>query len=225
MIQWSNTAAASLNGVKILVYGPSGIGKTRLCATAPAPLIVSAEAGLLSLRNNEVPVALVRNIDELTEIYSWAANSKEAWAFSTICLDSLTEIAEVFLASAKRTVKDPRQAYGEMLEKMLVLVKAFRDLPGRNIYMSAKQEWTKDEATGICRYQPMMPGQKLGPQLPYLFDEVFRMGLNKTAAGQEFTFLQTKGDLQYDAKDRSGALDPLEPPDLSVIIRKITGGQ
>ena len=41
--------AAQLHGVKALVYGPSGAGKTTLCATAPAPIIISAEAGLLSL--------------------------------------------------------------------------------------------------------------------------------------------------------------------------------
>ena len=47
------------------------------------------------------------------------------------------------------------------------------DLSGRNVVFTSKQEWQKDEVTGISRYGPMMPGQKLGPQLPYLFDEVF----------------------------------------------------
>jgi hypothetical protein len=68
-----------------------------------------------------------------------------------------------------------------------------------------------------------MPGSKLGPQLPYLFDEVFRLGINKTPQGEQYRFLQTQPDLQCDAKDRSGALDPIEQPDLNHVITKILG--
>ena len=38
------------SGVKCVVYGPAGGGKTRLLATAPSPIILSAEKGLLSLK-------------------------------------------------------------------------------------------------------------------------------------------------------------------------------
>jgi hypothetical protein len=224
MIKLTSTQdIAAETGVKCLVYGPSGVGKTCLCATAPLPVIVSVEAGLLSLSKVKVPAILVRSLEELNDAYSWFSNSSEAKGFDTLCLDSLSEIADVVLSSAKKTVKDPRLAYGELLDKMLILVRAFRDMPQKHVCMTAKIEWEKDDATGAFRYQPMMPGKKLGPQLPYLFDEVFRMGVNKTPQGEEYRFLQTKLDFQYEAKDRSGMLDPIEPPDLSQIINKIQG--
>lgn len=51
-LKWTTTDRASISqGVKMLVYGASGSGKTGLCATLPAPLIISAEGGLLRLRS------------------------------------------------------------------------------------------------------------------------------------------------------------------------------
>jgi phage nucleotide-binding protein len=215
--------AAQLHGVKMLIYGTSGVGKTTLCATAPQPIILSAEAGLLSLRKFQIPVIEIRTVDDLTEAHRWCQQAAEARQFSTVCIDSITEIGEVVLANAKRQVKDPRQAYGELIEKMMTTIKAFRDLQGKHVYMAAKAEPVKDEMTGVVRYMASMPGSKLGPQLPYLFDEVFRLGINKTPQGEQYRFLQTQPDLQYDAKDRSGALDPIEPPDLNHVISKILG--
>jgi len=215
--------AAQLHGVKMLIYGVSGVGKTTLCATAPQPIILSAEAGLLSLRKFQIPVIEIRTVDDLTEAHRWCQQAAEARQFATVCIDSITEIGEVVLANAKRQVKDPRQAYGELIEKMMTTIKAFRDLQGKHVYMAAKAEPVKDEMTGVVRYMASMPGSKLGPQLPYLFDEVFRLGINKTPQGEQYRFLQTQPDLQYDAKDRSGALDPIEPPDLNHVISKILG--
>jgi hypothetical protein len=215
--------AAQLHGIKCLVYGKSGAGKTKLAATAPAPIILSAESGILSLREFQIPMIQIKTVADLTEVHQWAQNSAEAKQFATIYIDSISEIGEVVLANAKAQVKDPRQAYGELIEKMMATIKAFRDLPGKNVVMAAKQEPIKDEMTGIVQYGPSMPGSKLGPQLPYLFDEVFRLGVGKTPQGVEYRFLQTGPDLQYDAKDRSGSLDPVERPDLSFVFSKILG--
>ena len=221
----SSTELVKLNGVKILGYGGSGVGKTRLCATAPSPLIISVEGGLLSLVKENVPAIEIHSLAELAEVYRWAYSSTEAWLYATLCLDSLSEIAEVCLAEGKTTNKDPRKAYGEMLDQMMTLVKAFRDLPGRNVYMTAKMEWQKDEAAAVSRYLPSMPGQKLGPSLPYLFDEVFHIGVGQTPDGKKFNYIQAEADFQHVAKDRSGALAPYEEPDLSKIIAKIIGGK
>lgn len=215
--------AAQLHGIKCLVYGKSGSGKTKLASTAPSPIILSAESGILSLREFQIPMIQIKTVADLTEVHQWAQNSAEAKQFATIYIDSISEIGEVVLANAKAQVKDPRQAYGELIEKMMATIKAFRDLPGKNVVMAAKQEPIKDEMTGIVQYGPSMPGSKLGPQLPYLFDEVFRLGVGKTPQGVEYRFLQTGPDLQYDAKDRSGSLDPVERPDLSFVFSKILG--
>lgn len=224
------------NGVKILAYGGAGAGKTVMCATAPAPLIISAEGGLLSLNRKNlerlygvntpgityvVPTIEVKTVEDFQQAYAFCAQSAEMKNFATVCLDSLSEIAETVLNNAKRQVKDPRQAYGELIEKMENLIRAFRDLPNRHVYMTAKLEAIKDELTGAMLHGPSMPGTKLGPAVPYFYDEVFYVGVGKTPQGEEFRFLQTQRNLQFVAKDRSGALDIVEPPNISHVINKI----
>jgi hypothetical protein len=212
-------------GVKMLVYGRAGIGKTRLCATAPEPIIFSAEAGLLSLAEFNLPFVQISSMADLFEAYQWAESSVEARQFQTICLDSVSEIGEVILANARATgagAKDPRNAYGELIERALDLIKKFRNLPGYNVYFSAKQELMKTDTAGVNVFGPSMPGSKLGPALPYLFDEVFALNVQDQGE-QSWTYLLTKANSLYEAKDRSGTLDPIEMPDLTHIINKITG--
>jgi hypothetical protein len=211
------------HGVKVLCYARAGAGKTTMCKTALTPVIISAEAGLLSLRDVSIPTILVESMADLTEIYNWCKGSKEAQGFETKCIDSLSEIAETVLGTEKAATKDGRKAYGDMADKMMALVRAYRDLPG-HVYFSAKSAYDKDEVTGISRYGPSMPGRQLGPQLPYFFDEVFSLEVGKDQQGADFRYLRTRLDLQYEAKDRSGALDQFEPPDLSHVVNKILRG-
>lgn len=218
-----STKDAAINGVKILVYGASGAGKTRLCSTTDAStLILSAEAGLLSLREFDIPAIQIQGIDDIYEAYDYLVNTEEGQSFKWICLDSISEIGEVVLSAGKKSAKDPRAAYGDLQEKMGDLLRAFRDLPGRNVYFSAKLDRVKDEATGSLLFGPSMPGQKLGPSIPYFFDEVFVYRMERAVDGSLSRALQTFGDIQYNAKDRSGALAPYEEPDLGKIAAKIT---
>lgn len=218
----STKDAAKITGLKVLVYGGAGAGKTTLCKTIPGnPIIISAEAGLLSLRDVDIPVITVNNIQDVQEAYEYLLQHPE---YDWVALDSISEIAEVVLDAAKKSAKDPRQAYGELQEKMMDLLRAFRDLPGRNVYMSCKMERQKDEQTGAMLYAPMLPGSKLGQQIPYLFDEVLCLLVEKDEQGNNQRYLKTQTDYNYIAKDRSGALHPGgEPADLSVIFNKITG--
>lgn len=233
-------SASSRNGVKCLVYGPAGMGKTVLTATLPNPVLISAESGMLSLRQQNLerlfgvgnpsicynmPVIEIATVDDLRDAYNWCCTSREAQQFLSVGMDSISEIAEVVLNNAKRQVKDPRQAYGALIEQVETLVRLFRDLPMKHVLVSAKMEPFKDELSGITKYGPSMPGSKLGNKLPYFFDEVFRLGVNKTQQGEQYRFLQTQPDLQYEAKDRSGALDPLEWPHMGQVFQKILGTQ
>lgn len=208
-------------GIKALIYGRSGAGKTHLITTCPNPLLIAAEPGLLTLRNFSIPGIRIQTVNDLTECLEWIRWSVEAQQFQTIYIDSITEVAEVVLSNAKLLTPDPRKAYGELIEKMTMTIKAYRDIAGKHVIMTAKQEASKDEVTKLTMYGPSMPGQKLGPALPYLFDEVFRLGIAKDQENRDIRFIQTAPDIQYDAKDRSGVLDMYEPADLSVIFSKI----
>lgn len=219
-MQINNTKHLANNGVKTLVFGGSGSGKTTLVSTAPAPIVLSAEAGLLSLRDFAIPYIEIRNLDDLAEAYAWAAESEEASQYQTVCLDSISEIAEVVLAAEKKRNKDVRQAYGAMQEVIADYVRKFRDLIGKHVYFSAKMEKTQDE-TGRLLYTPSMPGNKVGQLLPYYFDEVLALRVEHNENNETIRMLQCESDGTWLAKDRSGKLDKWMEPDLSGIMQRI----
>lgn len=221
-LQWSSTdKEGTSHGIKVLVYGRAGMGKTTLCGSAPSPLIISAEAGLLSLRHKKVPVLVVSTMQDVWDAYTWCAKEGRKAGIQTLCLDSISEIAEKVLGVAKKKKNDPRQAYGDMASETLDLVKAFRDLSGFNVVVTAKETTVTDPVTNVGRAAPTSPGQQVGPALPYLFDEVFHAHTVQDNLNKVHHVLRTKASFNAEAKDRSGALDELEYPDLANIFAKI----
>ena len=210
-------------GVKVLCYGAAGAGKTSLIKTLPSPIVLSAEGGLLSIQDADLPYIEISSMEVLREAYQWLTSSDEAKSYQSVALDSISEIAEVVLNAEKKATKDPRQAYGAMQEQMADIIRAFRDLPGRHVYMSAKLEKTQDEM-GRVLYSPSMPGNKTGQSLPYFFDEVLALRVEKDGDGNTQRALMCDSDGLWLAKDRSGKLSAWEAPDLGAIISKI-GGQ
>ena len=186
------------------------------------PMILSFLLRLLSIQDADVPFIEIDSMATLKEAYTWLTTSDEASQYQSVALDSISEIAEVVLNTEKKATKDPRQAYGAMQEQMADIIRAFRDLP-KHVYMSAKLEKATDEM-GRILYSPSMPGNKTGQQLPYFFDEVLALRVEKDAEGNAQRALMTDSDGLWIAKDRSGKLDAWEPADLGAIIRKITGG-
>ena len=223
-INVKTTGSLAANGVKVLVYGQAGAGKTSLVKTLPNPIVLSAEGGLLSIQDADLPYIEISDMDTLKEAYTWLTSSDEAKAYQSVALDSISEIAEVVLNAEKKATKDPRQAYGAMQEQMADIIRAFRDLPGKHVYMSAKLEKTQDEM-GRVLYAPSMPGNKTGQALPYFFDEVLALRVEKDGEGVTQRALMCDSDGLWLAKDRSGKLEAWEAPDLGAIIAKIGGKQ
>jgi phage nucleotide-binding protein len=221
-ISVKRTGGLSASGVKVLVYGQAGAGKTSLIKTLPSPIVLSAEGGLLSVQDADLPFIEVDGMETLKEAWLWLTESAEAKGFKSVALDSISEIAEVVLNAEKKATKDPRQAYGAMQEQMADIIRAFRDLPNRHVYMSAKLEKSQDEM-GRILYAPSMPGNKTGQSLPYYFDEVLALRIERDSDGGTQRALMCDGDGLWLAKDRSGKLAPWEAPDLGAIIAKIGG--
>ncbi len=221
-INLKRSSQLASDGVKLLVYGQAGAGKTSLIKTLPSPVVLSAEGGLLSIADADVPYIEIGSMDDLREAYKWLESSTEAKEFKSVSLDSISEVAEVVLAAEKKSTKDGRAAYGEMNTVMTDLIRAFRDLPGRHVYMSAKLEKLQDEM-GKVMYGPSMPGKTLSQGLPYFFDEVLALRVEKDAEGNSQRALMCDSDGAWLAKDRSGKLAQWEAPDLGEIIKKMGG--
>jgi hypothetical protein len=225
-IQLKSTKNYGANrGVRIVCYGQSGAGKTGLIGTLPNPVIISAEAGLLTLDDDrfpDIPYEEVGTLAKLNEMYEWCASSQESRKFGSIAIDSISEIAEVILSSEKATAKDPRQAYGAMQDEIAKVIRKFRDLPGdRHVYFTAKAEKTQDD-TGKILWAPSLPGAKAGQSVPYFFDFVLAARVEKQPDGSTERALMTQSDGIWLAKSRGWKLDAWEPMDLGAVIGKIT---
>lgn len=208
-------------GINMMIYSKAGVGKTTLAATASDSIILSTEDGLLSLKDHCIPTIEITKFGEIKEAVAWLKGSSEAKQFRTVSIDSITDMGETVITYYKGLFKDPRQAYGELITKMHATIKSFLDIKEKNIVMIAKEERFKDEVSGNFFYGPAMPGQRLPQDLPYLYDEVFHLEIGTTDKGNTYRFLRTQPNDQYDAKDRSGALDVIERPHLDYIFNKI----
>ena len=221
-INLKSTGNLSQNGIKLLVYGQAGSGKTTLIKSLPNPIILSAEGGLIAIKDADIPYIEISCMNDLQEAYLWLKDSSESKDFQSVALDSISEVAEVVLAYELKRNKDGRAAYGELNTTMTELIRAFRDLPGRHVYMSAKLEKSADEM-GRMLYNPGMPGKSLTQGLPYFFDEILALRVEKDAEGITQRALLCDPDGLWIAKDRSGKLDAWEAPDLGLVINKIIG--
>ena len=163
----------------------------------------------------------IKNMGDLREASTWLAGADAAKQFESVALDSISEIAEVCLNAEKAKASDPRQAYGEMQTTMAEAIRSFRDLP-KHVLMTAKLEKSQDEM-GRMLYSPSMPGNKTGQSLPYFFDLMLALRVEKDAEGVSQRGLLCDSDGLWQAKDRSGKLDTWEAPDLGAIIAKLGG--
>jgi len=209
----------------MVLYGASGAGKTVMGSTAPDPIYISAEKGLLSLAHKDIPYIEIDTLKSLDEAYKYVVKSE----YETIVIDSLSEITQVCLTQftesmikASSTGKiDKRQAYGKNNEEIGNMIRNFRDIDGKNVVFIAKERKHTDDDSGITTFEAYMPGQVLPFDLPYLVDEVFCLQIAKNGE----RFVQTYIDRKRICKDRSGTLANNEKPDLGLIFEKIKSGK
>lgn len=225
-ILFTNDISAE-DGIKCVVHGNSGTGKTVLASTAPSPIIFSAEKGLLSLKRAKVPYIDIGNYKQLNEAFSWAMSSKETKNYQTYCLDSLSEIAEVILEEEKRKSKDGRAAHGATQDICYRLMRNFRDIKGKNVQFNAKTKMIdiSEDFTTYQRFVPIMPNNALQQQVPYFFDLVLHLYVGTdVTTNKTYRAIHTQEKREWQAKDRSGLLAEIEPANLTTIFKKAVGG-
>lgn len=210
---------------KVIVYGPSGVGKTRLCRTAPKPIIISSENKLTSLRDDDIPVIKVSTINDLEDAIVEVSKKKMLKKYLCPCVDSITDIADKAISLEKPNHNDPRKAYGVVQDKLLDLLRELINKDDRLWYFIAKARMLQNE-DNVEIWGPRMPGRQMGPELPYIFDFVLPMRVAEDEDGGGYTYLQTTSldDFRWDAKESSGNLLPREKPDLTYLFKKIQKG-
>ena len=217
----STKAESSKRYANMIVYGESGIGKTTLASTLNDLVIISAEDGLLSLADYDIPTIDVRTFKEFQEAYSFL--KKDAHKFRTVFIDSISEIAQTLLLAYKSEERDVRQAYQKMADDVIKEVRKYKALP-LNVIFTAKLARIEDSYSGKTNFGPSFPGQVLNREMPYQLDLVLAMRFLKHK-GVQHRVIQTEADLQWNAKDRSGKLQKFEKPNLATIISKAISSQ
>lgn len=224
------SAFAMRFGVKAIVYGRAGTGKTPIINTAPRPVIAAIEPGFGSMRNSSIPTFDASTPDKFSEFITWLVSSHEAKQFDTVGVDSLSQAAENILLEVEEMGNNKRHpkhnnkfsnglaAYGEMARRMMEICNTLFYLPEKHCYLIAKL--AHYEQGGMIKLRPKFPGQDLNDKVPHLFDEIlFLDKCNIPGVGTQLAF-RTASTVDVLARDRSGALAELEPPDFGAIVRK-----
>lgn len=219
---------SSDNGVNILVYGPSGVGKTYLARTIQADpgrvLYIGTERGSKPISDTGFKAVEVTTIDEVEAIATEleTGGSKQ---FDWLIVDSVSALSASVLKAELKKHKNGMQAYGEMGRAILGFVDRIQALPGVSTYVTAEMDSSEDKTYGRTMYHPAAEGSKVQTRLPYILDYVLALRTKVEPDGTVVRKLQCHPDGVYIAKSRSHKLDRFEDADLGKLISKITTGE
>lgn len=226
-IEMTNTSQQGLDGVKVLVYGRTGSQKTRLIATAPRPIILSTDKGLLSLKGYNIPVIEIEDLADFEEAFNFLGAAENINNWDTLCLDDASQLSRNIVlgylngkSNGGKKVHG-QQAYGNMQMDMEKIINNLINLKGKNVYVIAKEDRIEDDL-GVAQYTAKFEGQKLREYIPYKFDFFLHAYTVPDPSGVKYPLsqLRTVQDERYDAKDRTGKLDTVEFGDLNNLFTK-----
>jgi len=207
---------------KLLIAGFPGAGKTLVSSTWPDPFYASAEGGLMSIADRDVPFADVRTISDLLKLkvaLDQPADMVErlfGFRIGTVVVDTIDEVQRILIRERLEETKKDQLQLGDwnyIAEQMSAIVRGFRNLNMHVIFTCHLKEVT-DQESGRTSYKPQMQGG-FADQIAANVDLAL---LLKTSTKTEVInnkpekvtrrVLQTQPDLAYEwIKDRSGKLE------------------
>lgn len=212
-------------GIKAILAGHSGTGKTRSLMTCPKPaLYITSEKKYSSVEPSamkDITIAGISNFQQFVNVLmqNGQQSHNPDYIYKTIFIDSLTDLANMRVNEIRSTVKDGRQAYFQTQTEMMEIFRIMRDAATNIIGICLLSRYQDSE--NYTKYGPMFPGQQLSQVVPSQFDEIYVAQSRRSPEGHIEYFFQTVNDGKYECKSTSGVLPPFMEPDWSKIISMI----
>lgn len=205
-------------GVKSIIYGPPGSGKTPVVNSAPRPVMLACEPGLLSMRNSVVPTFIGYDVSTINEFFDWFFGSAETKNFDTVAVDSVPYMCDIYLQDAQKHNKHGLKAYGEMASSVMKHLRTLYFTRYKHVYLIVKE--ANVEEGNLKVKKPYLPGQQLPSELPGLFDEILRLAIHNVPGMGQVKAFRCMGTIDEMARDRTGQLAEFEPPDFGKLVAK-----
>lgn len=210
----------------MIVYGNGGVGKTTFGSTAPKPLLVDAENGAkyFGLRGIKMDVAKIATWSDMQGLFEVARSGE----YETIIIDPIGELMEklkrfmIEKGDRKNVMPDgsPTMAgWGWLKDTMRNTLKILRD-SGCHILIVAHVSEVDDEGKVLKR--PMLM-TKLSDEIINMVDVVGYMEVVKVEDEEKRIIRVDSASDKYLAKDRTGQLGKIIPPNFSEIIDACQG--
>lgn len=205
-------------GVKSIIYGAAGCGKTPISNTCPRPVMLACEPGLLSMRGSNIPTYQAFTEKAIDDFFFWFFGSAEVKNFDTLVVDSISQMPDTYLQECKKTIKHGLQQYGYMAERTMTHLRRLYFTQNKHTYLIAKEELAN--VNGVFVKRPYFPGQQLNADIPYLYDAIIHLGKYPIPGIGETLAFRCRGDMGVMARERTGKAAEYEPPDFSALVRK-----
>jgi hypothetical protein len=153
--------------------------------------------------------------------------------YDVIFVDSITAISRLSFRWAEQQPeafsersgrKDVRGAYGLHAREMILWLTQLQHARAKHVVFVGILERVVDEFNR-AEWQLQMEGSKTSRELPGIVDEVITFQFLDFGDGKPATrafVCTTPNPWGYPAKDRSGRLEQIEPPDLEKVLTKLT---
>lgn len=226
---WSPEVAEE-KGLKAVLYGPSGAGKTWLSATFPKPLFLDLEGGMRTtfqlhnvLRYPKDPHAEITDLKQVREFYKLVARDPSP-KYETLVIDSLNELQVLVTKEVLGTYDANRQYddqmtlqdYGKVNRVFLNVIRNFLKLP-YHVVMTAVETPREWEGQQVF---PKFTGKQIWPELQRMVEQVGYLHVRKGDQGMEHVVSFMLSDT-YIAKDRLGIEQRYIPNNYKAILAAV----
>lgn len=207
--------------IKLLVYGPPGVGKTTFAAEAPNPIFLDFESSTETLRggpNQDTPV--IRDPKQIgdSEAVLRFIKSKEIEQYETVVLDTISSMYDAFMMNwmqqqaKKKSNVDRHIAYQFDFRKITnVLKEIFYELQYKEMHVvliAHEKQMVDPESNRILEVRPQLP-PAAEQSVERLVNEVYYMEkkpANLKGPASRLLYVDSQGKIL--AKNRSRLTEP-----------------